>query len=283
VNVLFNAAAYPVDYADPTVTEPATLVDARVVRFGADGSTLSSWSLASRLDTARIGFNSLTDIGAGFDWIHANAVIPDGDGVIVAARHQDCLVRLDADGALDWILGDPAGWDPRFADHLLAPTPGTTWPYHMHGPEIDDEGRLWMFDNQTVTATPYAGEPAEAGPSRIVAYTVDAGARTVSQVAEWAPPVALLSHALGNVRRLEGTDHLLADFGLLQAEDGVDNEQVGRGQNHARILEIDPSRTEPVVDIRVSTRAILTPGGVNVYRVAPVRSLYPPEVVVRRR
>lgn len=283
VNTLVDVPAYPESYDDPTPVGPATLVDGRVVRFGADGTVRSSWPLAPRLDTTRIGFDSLNDTGAGFDWVHANAVIADGDGVIVSVRHQDCLVRLDADGAVDWILGDPAGWSSRFADRLLRPEPGTIWPYHMHGPERDDDGLLWVFDNRTVEATPYAALPPDPGPSRIVAYAIDAGARTVSQVVEWRPPVELRSSALGNVRHLAGSDRVLASFGMLRAEGEVRNEDIGRGANHTRIMEIDPAEAEPVADVRIWTDPTLAPQGTNVYRVAPVASLYPPEVTVRRR
>lgn len=274
---------YPTSYEDPDPTAEARIVDSRVLRFAADGSPISSWPLSARLDTARIGFNSLQLTSGGYDWVHTNAVIPDGDGVIVSLRHQDSLIRLGSDGALDWILGDPAGWDRTFTGSLLTATAGTRWPYHQHGPAFDDDGWLWVFDNRTVEATPYAAVPPLAGASRVVAYTVDGAARTVTQVAEWSPPTELRSGALGNVAPIAGSGHVLVDFGMLLAEGDTPDADLGWGAHHTRIMEVDPAETEPVADLRIRTDPAVTPEGMNVYRAVPIPSLYPPGVTVTRR
>lgn len=277
------APQYPLSYDDPTPVGPAAILDDHVVRFDRDGVALGEVALSSVLDTARIGFGSLTPVFGGYDWSHANAVVPYGDELVVSVRHQDALVALDADGQLAWILGDPAGWPAAFAPYLLSPTPGTTWMYHQHGHNIDADGRIVLFDNRMVSHTPYSPDPLEVLASRIVAYAVDEDARTVDQLWAWSPPDGpLLSNALGNAQWLPTTGHVLADFGFLDGEAGVLNETVGRGRKHVRLMEIDPDEVQPIVDVRMWIDAELEPEGVKAYRVDAMPSLYGPLATVRR-
>lgn len=277
-----HADLYPLSYDDPTPVAPAVIADDHAVRFDGSGAVLGDLPLSSVLDTARIGFGSLTPLSLGFDWVHANAVVPWGEGgILVSARHQDALVAIDAQGGLSWILGDPSGWDAAFAPYLLTATPGTTWMYHQHGPDVDEQGNIVVFDNRMFTHTPYEPEPDEVPASRVVAYAVDETARTVDELWSWSPPDGpLLSNALGNAAWMPATGHVLADFGFLDGEGDVLNEAVGRGRKHVRILEIDPAQPSPVVDARLWIPADLEIEGVKAYRVVPMPSLYGPEAVV---
>lgn len=277
-----RAEHYPRSYEDPIPLGPAAVADHHVVWFEADGSTRADWSLAERLETTRIGFGSLGYAQHGYDWIHANAVIPEPDGgVIVSARHQDALVALDPAGDLRWILGDPAGWSDISAPYLLTPTPGTTWPYHAHGPDLVD-GDLVLFDNRMFTHTPYTPEPPDPPTSRVVAYRVDPDVMTVTELWSWWPPGGLLSNALGSADWLPETGHVLADFGFLLGEGAITNDERGWGNRNVRIVEIAPGETDPVVDVRLRTDPAIAPTGVSAYRVEPIRSLYGPTATLRR-
>ena len=273
--------AYPTDYDDPTPVGPATLADDHAVWFDADGGVLGDLAMSDRLDTQRIGFGSLGRIGAGYDWVHTNAVVPDPTGgFLVSSRHQDAIAKFDALGELAWILGDPAGWSAPFAPHLLQPEPGTSWFYHQHGPNFDDNGHLVMFDNRMVTHTPYTPEPIEEPASRVVAYEIDEAAMTVRELWSWEPEETLLSNALGNAVWMPQTGHVLADFGFLEREGDVSNADLGRGQRHARLIEIAPGEAQAVVDARLWIDASVQPNGVKVYRVTHVPSLYGPAAIV---
>jgi hypothetical protein len=281
---LATSPGYPRSYDEPEDrTRPADLDDDRVVRFAADGTLLWDWSLAERLDTGRLGFEGLDRLVTGYDWSHANGVIPHPDGgAIVSVRHQGALVRLDDAGAVVWILADPAGWAAPFDALLLAPVGDLTWPYHQHAPALDANGDLWVFDNHNEGHTPYTEPPPEGWWSRVVAFRVDEDARTVRQVAEWAPPQRLQSPALGDADPLPVTGNVLADFGFVDHEDGVENEALGRGHRAIRLIEADPAEPEPLLDLRLWTPADTEPKGVKAYRAEAIPSLYPPDLVVER-
>lgn len=279
----WEAPAYPVSYDDPTPVAPATLRDTRVVAFDRDGGVRFDWSMAERLDTARIGFDSLDLVGQAYDWSHGNAVVPldDTGAFLVELRHLDALVVLEADGTVRWVLGDPAGWSLPTAEQLLAAEGELRWPYHPHGPSLDAAGDIVLFDNAVYGHTPYGEPPAEEPASRVVAYRVDAAAGTVRQSWEWEPPDGpLRSAALGNAAALPVTGNVLAAFGFLDGEAEVLNEAQGRGRISVRVIELVPGRAEPVSDLRVSTPLEVEPEGVKAYRAVPMASLYADGVVV---
>ncbi|MEQ1507731.1 MAG: aryl-sulfate sulfotransferase, partial [Myxococcota bacterium] len=272
--------AYPRSYDDPTPDGPADIVEDAVVGFDADGAARFDWSLADRLDPSRIGFDSLDPIAGGFDWSHANAVVPWGaDGLLVSVRHQDALVALGPDGAVRWILGDPAGWGPATAPRVLTPVGAPDWAYHAHGPAVADDGTIAVFDNHPWDRTPYTAGTATGTTSRVVAYGVDEAAGTVERLWSWVPAETLASDALGNVDWLPTTGHLLADFGFLVGEGGVANSAIGRGKKSIRLIELDPADPEPIVDLRLATDAATDPAGIIAYRAVWIPSVYPPGVV----
>ncbi|MEQ1505011.1 MAG: aryl-sulfate sulfotransferase [Myxococcota bacterium] len=285
----FTSPSYPVSYDDPTPAGSAKVADDRVVSFDRDGTVEFDWSLAERLDPSRIGYDSLNLLGQGYDWTHANAVIPRGDGFLVSVRHQDAMVMLDRDGEVQWILGDPAGWSAPFADLLLSPVGPLTWQYHQHGPSIAEDGTIVVFDNHNWGATPYTPLPTEPVHSRVVAFRVDDAARTVEQVWEWAPAVPMWVDAMGNAQVLPETGHVFADFASVGAEGDLTNEAAGRGNRSIRLIEFDPAMIEggsapaPIVDLRLSTDRSTAEFGVTAYRATVIPSLYPPDVTVVRR
>ncbi|MEQ1501318.1 MAG: aryl-sulfate sulfotransferase [Myxococcota bacterium] len=268
--------AYPESYDDPTPTGPATVADDHVVRFStSDGEVQLDRPLSTMLDTARIGFGSLLPLVSGFDWVHANAIVPwPGGGLLLSVRHQDAMVKLSDAGDVEWILGDPAGWNRTFTDRLLTPTDGTRWMYHQHGPDVDEDGQIVVFDNRMFTRTPYTPDTGELPESRVVAYAVDAEARTVTERWSWAPAEPLLSNALGNAAWLPVTGHALADFGFLDGERGQFNAELGLGRKSVRLIELDPTDPDPVVDVRLSNPIDVASEGVTAYRVFPIGSMY---------
>ncbi|MBX2799476.1 MAG: aryl-sulfate sulfotransferase [Myxococcales bacterium] len=288
VERLRDVPAYPSSYEAPTVLDQATtLLASDVVHFDADGHVLSEWTLADRLADTRIGFGSLSwkpngPSGPGFDWGHANAVLPRPDGsVIVSVRNQG-VAALDAEGELMWILSDPAGWPQQLQPFLLQPHGEVAWPYHQHAPALDAEGRLVLFDNQAVGHTPYTDPPDEPLASRVVAYEIDEGQRRVRQAWSFEPPgPRLTAPTRGDADPLD-SGRVLAHFGAIHKEGGVPNVELGWAGSSVRILEFDPWSGEVALDVRLSTPVHRDDDGVTSYRSQHVAQLYPHDTDVRR-
>ena len=251
--------AFPGSYVDPFSLDAGVEInDPVVVHVSWAGEVLDAWRLASRLDTQRIGFDSLNPTQFGPDWAHANAVVvdPADGGVLVSLRHQDAVVKLDATGELQWILGNHEGWQPSFQPFLLTPVGGDfAWPYHQHAPELTPSGDLVLFDNGNVRETPYGAPAADpTSYSRVVSYRVDPVAMTIEQLWSYrdTPSGDLVATAVGDADLLDN-GNVLADFGLVVSEGGVANRNLGLAFRSARIIEFEPSDPDPpALDIRLS-------------------------------
>jgi arylsulfate sulfotransferase len=282
--------AYPLNKSDPyTLTGPTVIDDQCAAHVAADGRTLQQVWMSDVLNTERIGFGSLTVTSRGRDWAHLNAVVPTEDGgILINSRHQDALIKLDADLKLQWLLADPAGWGPAFAPYLLTPvlTPeeGFMWPYHAHAPALDDDGTIWLFDNHAYGRTPYTPEE-DASPevTRIVQFRVDPDAMTVTQLfaSTETSTGPLFVPALGDADPLPQTGHVLATYAFLDGEIPISNEEAGYGYKTVRVIEIDPARpSEPPMDVRLSSQRDEFFSGFQLYRSERIGSLYPADVVV---
>ncbi len=246
---------YPTSVSDPNAGRERTHVIGDVaVQFRRDGSIVREWRLLDVLDPYRLSYDSLGRFwdreGYEFietgtrDWSHANGVIADprDGGVILTLRHQDAVVKIDANGELAWILGDPAGWSERFRPYLLQPQGELEWPYHLHAPQLTADGNLMVFDNGNFRALP----PEEPVPhadnySRAVEYAIDEEAMTVSQAWSYGGPGSDMFYSpfLGDADRLSITGNvLIADGGRLVDEDGVPTNNVIAGRKWARLLEV---------------------------------------------
>ncbi len=277
-----EVSAYPTSYDDPQVLGgPVELRASSVVHFDGDGALLDRWHLSEALDTTRIGFDSLDGTDLGLDWLHANAVVPDpvGGGVVVGSRHQGAAVKLDGEGEVVWILADPHGWGAAFEDLLLEPVGEPfEWPYHPHAVTVTDDGLIQMFDNHNNGCTPYHEQCPRHWTSRVVAFEVDEQAMTVRQV--WSfdqtSTGVLEVPAMGDADTLPTTGNVLADFGMLTAEEGVRNQAVGFGRSSVRLIEFVPGDPgETVLDVRIRSDGDTDPEGFKSYRAEWVPELYP--------
>ena len=272
----------PISYTDLETLSPARIADDRILAIDPNGQLVQTVSLAERLPTSRISFDSLTPVGpleGALDWAHANGLaVDDDDGWVVSLRHQDALVKLDANGELAWILGDPSGWPLPWRDQLLVADGALTWPYHQHAPELrreDDGLHLLLFDNVNRGHTPYTEAPA-ARPSRLVEYVVDEAQGTVREAwsFELTEDGPLAAPALGDADRLSN-GHILGVWGMLAEEEGVPHAEQGRADRSARIAEVDPSRQAVVFDLRVSWPRSRGTEGWTVYRAQRIERLHP--------
>lgn len=258
------------------------VADNSLARINPDGSFRERRSLSDLLDRRRLAWDSLSQKEDwGDDWAHANALEVRPSEILVSLRHQDAVVELDpATFEVRWILANPFGWPAELQDLLLTPVgPELRWPNHQHAARRGPGGLVVMFDNRNYENTPYEGPPREGTISRIVAYEVDAGARTVRQAWEFAQTSTgpLFSGTMGDADLLPVTGNVLGVYGSLKAEGAVSNPSAGRGDTSGRIVEFHPDDPDEVLlDLRVSSDRAVHARGWNLYRAQRLNSLYPP-------
>ena len=279
---------FPIAEDQPTTFGgPTLLEDQCVAHLAADGTVLAEWWASDLLDTERIGFDSLSHTPNGADWVHLNGLVPTDDGgVVVSSRHQDAVFKVDASGQLVWILGDPTGWGPAFVPYLLSPEGDLSWTYHQHAPMFDDDGVLWLHDNHNHGRTPYTPLlEAEPEHTRLVGFRIDEQAMTVRQVAELGTDVVdgpLFNPSRGDADALPQTGHVLGTWAALPREGaGPLFQDQGLGRTGMRLIELDPTSGEAVLDLRFTGDSATARDGWTMYRAQRAPSLYPDEVVVQ--
>jgi arylsulfate sulfotransferase len=256
----FDVDDFPRDdlYQNPEITGPSTLADDLIVEMDpADGTVIQEWSVTSMLDLERIGYESLNRDDGAYEWAHVNAIDEDvaNSRWVVSARNQDAVFAVDQEtGAVDWILANHDNWHAPYTDLLLEPVgEDFLWPYHQHAAKYDPAtGRVLMFDNGNYRASPFTGqEPLDNTEafSRVVEYTVDEVARTVTQNWELRLDPFVFSRAMGDADWLPN-GNVLGDFAYIEWQGGQDNDlDLGIGSNLVRLVEFAPSTDTVVWDI----------------------------------
>ncbi|HHO51673.1 MAG TPA: hypothetical protein ENK18_12565 [Deltaproteobacteria bacterium] len=272
---------WPASYDDPAITTDRIVAADYVMVLDRDGGVLDEIDIGALIPIDRIGYDSLGSTIEGWaDWAHANAVIPDGDQLIVSLRQQDAVIAFDPVlEQVRWILGHPDGWPPELEERLLEPVGPLSWPWHQHAPMLgtDTPGglrRLVLFDNGNHQAAPFTDTPPITDPrllhSRVVAYLIDEAAGTVQQ--DWSfehSAVAggtLFSGAVGDADWLEGGT-VLSTWGFLEADaDRTPNPELGLGRYTIRIIELDPSDLQEVWHLLLASDRADHPQGWTAYR-----------------
>jgi len=288
---------YPGSYDVPELVGESFVADDVALEFRTDGSVTREIKLSDYIPTSRIGYNSLDVVIEGWrDWAHANAIVldpADGDWIL-SLRHQDAVVKINQDvsGDLVWIAGNPDNWPVEYADRLLTPVGSPfKWQYHQHAPLIIDEGdgtkTMILFDNGNAQTSPYSGEVPLVLPdhgdalpaalmSRVVAYTIDEQAMTISQQWEFdrIADGTLFAEAVGDVDVLEN-GNVLSAWGYLQTLPGGKTwyTQAGFGDKAVRVIEIDPVTLDEVWHIHLTVDGVVNPAGVTAYRAERIPAL----------
>lgn len=243
----------PNDYSvacDPG--QPFTIWDSIVVEADADGNPIQQWSLGERLDTHRLGWNSLDPTPIGPDWGHANGMqyLEDDDAFLISMRNQDLVLKLSrATGQIEWILSNPWGWDSSFEPLRLQPEdPDFRWTFHQHAPEWED-GRLLVHDNGAENDMPCGPADAQDRGTRAVEFEIDEANRTVREVWSWEN--GLYSPIMGDADRLSG-GRILISYGQVDTDEaGVANADKGRGNLSSRLIEVDKASGAVLWDLEV--------------------------------
>jgi hypothetical protein len=287
----YTEPRYPTSEDDPQAPPAPAQIGADVpLELAPDGSPLNSWPLVDRIDTTRIGYNSVatTTTGGAKDWSHANAIAhdPRDDSILVSLRHQDAVLKISRyTGKLLWILGTHANWKPEYEPYLLTPVGSPfAWQYHQHAVEVTRSGTYLLFDNGNYRASPFDGNtPVEDidNHSRAVEYAVDEDTREVSQVWEWGEnvPDPNFSWFVSDARSQPRTGNVLIQFGGLTYYDHQPISSQGWGNTAIRIVEV----THETPATKVFDLVMYEPTATAVlwsYRGQRIPSLYPPNVIV---
>ncbi len=241
---------FPTSYTDPNAErKPTEVEDNPIVEFDREGNLLHIWPLVDMLDTSRINYHSLLvrPDGAGYDWVHGNAVIPDtrDDSIIISLRHQDAVVKFSrSTGDLKWILGPHANWSQEFQPFLLKPVGEPfEWQYHQHSPAITPSGTLLLFDNGNFRASPFDGNkkiPDKDNYSRAVEYAIDEQTMEVRQVWEYGKNIEkpLFAGFISDANWMPETGNVLITFGGTSFIGGKKSSDLGMGEISTHIIEV---------------------------------------------
>ena len=130
-----------------------------------------------------------------YDYFHLNSVQPDGDGLVISARHVDAVYRIDrATGDVTWKLG---GTKRPESLHVVGDARDKTFS-GQHDARLLPDGTLTVYDNHT------------PGAPRAVRFRIDAAARRAKLLEEVGEPSLVWSPAEGSARRLDGGDWVVS-------------------------------------------------------------------------
>jgi len=167
------------DLASETVEDMVVLVDRKT------GEILKTWDYKNVLNPHKVGKSgSWTEE----DWFHNNAVWYDKNtnSLTLSGRHCDAMINLNYEtGDLNWIIGDPEGWDPEYVEKYFFTPVGNNfeWQYEQHACLITPNGDVMCFDNHHYgSKNPDTYVSAKNSFSRAVRYKIDTKERTIEQV-----------------------------------------------------------------------------------------------------
>ena len=183
-----------VDLSDLGGPKATRVLDAEIQEVTPAGRVVWAWSSKDHIALSETGERwwRRGPTRHGYDLVHANSVEPDGDGVIVSARHLNAIYRIDkASGEIDWKLGGSSRPESlvvpgHLGDELLF---GGQHDARLHG-----DGTLTLFDNETL----------DPRPPRALRYRIDPIARVATPLEAIGNPAVSESSAVGSARKLPG-------------------------------------------------------------------------------
>jgi len=195
------------------------------------------------------------------DWLHINSVVYDRGSIIISAKTQSAVVKLSwPEGEIEWLLADPADWNPNFRPYLLTPVgEGFEWPYCQHSPEIlpdfdnnpdtldillFDNGNTrynekfqWALDNKWTLFNKKVEVPERY--SRLVHYRINEKEKTIEQIRQFGKELgaSYYSDFCGDANLLANGNWL----GSFEREFTDIGDAAVYGDFSATAIEVDPS------------------------------------------
>ena len=129
----------------------------------------------------------------GIDMLHINSVEPDGDGLIVSARHLNAVFRIErATGAVTWKLG--GSFVPGESLTVTGSRRGARAFGGQHDARVLGDGTVTVYDNRARADGPPAAER----------FRIDLVARTATRIERVTNPAVPKSTWGGSARKLPG-------------------------------------------------------------------------------
>ena len=167
------------DFSSGTTEDYVVLMDRD------NGKIIKEWDLKKILPTTY----GLNEMATDYDWFHNNSVWYDKktNSITLSGRHQDAVINIDFEtGDLNWIIGDPNGWNAEYLKYFFTGGDGFEWQYAQHAAEILPNGNVFIFDNgnnRSKIKEEYVD--ADHNYSRAVIYKINTDNMTIEQVWEY--------------------------------------------------------------------------------------------------
>lgn len=215
-------------------------IESTLVEFDpVNGTLLKQWDLADTLSRymQAAGDDPTPFVRPGVDWFHMNAATydPSDDSLIVSSR-ENFVVKIDcASGDLVWILGDPTKyWHtfPSLVAKSLTLGSGGLYPIGQHAVSITHDGSLMLMNDGLGSVNQPAGAPSgeTRSYSAVSAYSIDAAARTATEVRRFDDGQSIYSSVCSSAYEAAADGSVLVDYAV------ADN------TTHARLVGLDPSQ-----------------------------------------
>ena len=165
--------------------ESGTVEDYIVLLDRSNGKILKTWDLKKILPTTY----GLNEYATEYDWFHNNSVWYDKktNSITLSGRHQDAVINIDYEsGELNWIIGDPNGWNAEYLKYFFTASYNFEWQYAQHAAMILPNGDVFIFDNgnnRSKIASEYIS--ANENYSRAVIYRINTNNMTISEIWEY--------------------------------------------------------------------------------------------------
>jgi hypothetical protein len=165
----------------------AEVYDGEVQLVRRDGTVAWRWNAADHISIDEsVRWLHADVVSTGWDLDHLNAIVPDGDGILVSTRYTDSIYRIEKSGKIDWKLG---GYETPESLKVEGNVLGG-----QHDVRLADDGTITIFDNSN----------NRGRAPRALRVKVDAAARTATVLEAISDPTIKSSFCCGSARKLPG-------------------------------------------------------------------------------
>lgn len=178
----------------------AMIMHNALVEVKNNGQVVWTWDGAQKYDILDV--TSDIDLTQKMiDFTHINSMHEDANGnILVSVRHLDELSLIDkSTGNFIWRMGGSKSKKNQFT-FLNDALEGFYGFSHQHTATILPNGNILLYDNGNMKSPQY---------SRVVEYSINSSAKTVSKVWEYRTSPDIFSHAMGSVDRLPNGNTLI--------------------------------------------------------------------------
>jgi hypothetical protein len=179
----------------------SNVMDGEIQEITPAGKRVWSWNSKDHINLDEAGNPTgrqvrLRDGTVAYDVFHLNSVEPDGDGLVISARHVNAVYRIKrATGDVVWKLGGT----PRPERLAVVGDPKGPTFGGQHDARLLGDGTLTVYDNRTGIDAP-----------RGVRFAIDTKKHEATFLEQVSDPNATSSNSKGSARRLPSGDWVVS-------------------------------------------------------------------------